>query len=194
MEDAPYDEVEESLEDEPPHPSTVKTFPGPSGWTGPISTASVVEETGVRVKLGWEGVGASVQDKIQRTKTEKGSVKVAVVRKGRQRNSLIVTVAEDPIDAAGIPDYLTIPLIVTHHSRRFSMRVTLHARFGFWRGKLAEIVPVLGRTDEPLFFDPLQMRQMMDNGQRGIGGTKVVEWHGELEDIDLLHYSSLKEA
>jgi hypothetical protein len=113
------------------------------------------------------------------------------VRKGRQRNSLLVNVAENPIQMAGIPSYLTIPLILTHHSRRFSMRVSLNIKFGFWRGKLAEMVPVLGWADEPLFFDPEVLQKKMETDQRGFGGVKVVEWRDKLEEVGLQEYSSL---
>jgi hypothetical protein len=89
-------------------------------------------------------------------------LKGTAVRKGRQRNSLLVNVAENPIQMAGIPSYLTIPLILTHHSRRFSMRVSLNIKFGSWRGKLAEMVPVLGWADEPLFFDPEVLQKKME--------------------------------
>lgn len=191
LKDAPYDIKETLMAEEPPHPSIVKTFPGPTGWEGIPTTAEATANRDVGLQLGWDAVGASVNVGESRTRTVTGAVKVKVARRGRQRNSLAVTVTEDPVDAAGIPDYLTIPIIVAHHTRRFSMRVTVNAKYGFWRGKLAEMVPVLGRADEPLYFDPLVMHQKMEKGQTGIGGVNVVEWRGELDAIDLREYSSL---
>ncbi|KAI0134493.1 hypothetical protein BJ170DRAFT_591468 [Xylariales sp. AK1849] len=191
LKDAPRDVKEGPIDDEPSHPSIVKTMPGPKGWEGKPSKAEVTENKEIGLQLGWDALSASANVGRSRKKAETGAIKVMAVRKGPQRNSLLVTVAEDPVDAAGIPEYLTIPLIITHHTRRFSMRVALNATYGFWRGKLAEMVPVLGRADEPLYFDPLVMRRMMDKGQRGTGGVKVIEWRGKLEDIDLHEYCSL---
>jgi hypothetical protein len=191
LKDAPHNMEEGSMDEEPPHPSIVKTFPGPTGWEGTPTTAEVTENRDFGLQLGWDAVSGSVNGGKSRTKTVTGAVNVKVTRRGRQRNSLLVTVVENPVDAAGIPDYLAIPIIITHHIRRFSMRVVLNARYGFWRGKLAEMVPVLGRADEPLYFDPLVMHQKMEKGQKGIGGVKVVEWRGELDAIDLREYCSL---
>ncbi|CZR62704.1 uncharacterized protein PAC_12601 [Phialocephala subalpina] len=179
-------------ESEPQHPSIVKSFPGPDGFLGPVSTKSVSTEREAGVELGWEMLGVNARWGQNSTRDVLSVMEVTAVRKGQQRNSLLVVVAENAADAAGVPGYLAIPLILTHHNRRFSMRVTVHAKFGFWRGKLAEMVPVLGRTAKPLFFDPAKMKRAMENGKRGIGGVKGIEWRGDLEDIDLRESSSLK--
>lgn len=193
VKDAPCDPAEEESDDdddEPSHPSIVKTFPGPEGWKGALSTAEVTESSEVGLQLGLDSVSASVKGGRTRTKTETGAVSVIVVR--RQSNSLQVTVTEDSVDRAGVPQYLRIPVILTHQARRFSMRVVVKARFGFWRGKLAETVPVLGRADEPLYFDPLEMHQMAERGQKGKrDGVQLVERRGELEDINLREHCSL---
>ncbi|OBT46343.1 hypothetical protein VE00_02778 [Pseudogymnoascus sp. WSF 3629] len=176
---------------EPQHPAIVKTFPGPEGWEGPVSAAPVSTDKAFGLQAGWDGLSASASWSQSRAREELGALKVMAVRKGQQRNSLLVNVVENPIQMAGIPSYLTIPLILTHHSRRFSIRISLNTKFGFWRGKLAEMVPVLGRADEPLFFDPMVLQQMMETEQRGVGGDKVVEWRDKLEEVDIQEYSSL---
>lgn len=176
---------------EPEHPSFVKTFPGPEGWEGPVSTAEISTEKELGLQAGWNGLGVNARWGLNRTREEPGALKMTVIRNGEQRNNLLLKVTEDPVQMIGIPSYLTFPLIVTHHSRRFSMRVSLNAKFGFWRGKLAETVPVLGRADEPLFFDPKVLQQMMETEEKGIGGIKVVDWCDKLEELELSAYSSL---
>lgn len=179
-------EIESELE----HPSFVKTFPRSKGLAGPVSAAEIFTEKEPGLQAGWNGLGANARWGQSRARGKMGALEMDVELKGRQSNSLLVKVAENPVQMTGIPSYLTIPFILTHHSRRFSMRVSLKAKFGFWRGKLAEMVPVLGRADEPLFFDPKILQQMMETEERGIGGIKVVEWYDKLEELDLSTYSS----
>ncbi|KAK6860777.1 hypothetical protein PG995_004413 [Apiospora arundinis] len=214
--DSESDEDSDDEEEGPRHPSIVKTMPGPDGWQGQPTTARVEEKAECGLQLGWDAAGASATLSRQRTKTETGAVRINAVCKGRDRNSLVVAVAEDAVDAAGIPEYLVLPLIVTPalppqrkkqqqqrigrgggggggaRGRRFSMRVEVNARFGFWRrGVLAEMVPVMGRADEPLYFDPGVLHQWMEEGRRGVGGNKVVEWVGELQEVNLGQHFSL---
>ena len=173
-------------EPEPKQPEFASTFPGPKGWEGPFPTS---RELGPEVN----GLGAHPGGDQRHSREELGTLKVTTVRKGwkgSKYNSLFVNVAEDPVQMTGVPSYLTIPLIIRHHSRRFSMRVSLDIGFGFWREKLAEMIPALGRADEPLFFDPTVMQQMMETEERGSGGVKVVEWGDKLEEVDLSTYSS----
>ncbi|KAK8103438.1 uncharacterized protein PG998_010471 [Apiospora kogelbergensis] len=200
-------ESDEDSDDEECHfPSIVKTMPGPDGWKGQPTTALVADTTECGLQLGWDAAGVSTTMGRQRTKTETGAVRINTVCKGRDRNSLVIAVAEDAVDAAGIPEYLVLPLIVTPallgngrqgreggaKGRRFSMRVEVNARFGIWRhGVLADMVPVMGRADEPLYFDPAVLQRWMEEGRRGVGGTRVVEWRGELDKVDLNEYFSV---
>jgi hypothetical protein len=172
-------------------PAIIKTYPGEEGWQGPISTAVVSNVTGAGIKAGWI-VGGNADFNHSRKNDYTGTAKVMTLRSGgAQRNNLLVTVVENPVDGQGIPSFLVLPFILTHQSRRFSMRVTVKATFGFWRGKLAESIPVLGRVDEPLFFDPTVLQGMMEKEERGIGGVKIVEGRGSLEEVDLQEHSSL---
>ncbi|KAK8075801.1 hypothetical protein PG997_010464 [Apiospora hydei] len=198
--DSDLGDSEDSDDDEPRHPSIVKTMPGPEGWQGQPTTAQVEDKSEVGLQLGWDAVGVSATKSRQRTKAKTGAIRMNAVCRGHDCNSLIIFVAEDSVDAAGIPEHMTIPLIVTvppqthacGKGRRFSMRVEVNARFGFWRhGLLADIVPVLGRVDEPLYFDPGVMHQWMEEGRKGVGGIKVVQWLGELEGVNLEEYFSL---
>ena len=163
------------------HPSIDKVYPGTKGWTGPISTAPVTMVKGTEFQAGWSGAGPSLGAKANlsesRSTNDTGSASVTTMStgtSGTQRNSLRISIMENPIDAHGILPYLVAPLIVTHHHRRFKMRVTVSSTFGFWRGMLAESVPVLGRSDDPLFFDPDVLKKMAEAEAKGRGGVKVV--------------------
>ncbi|KAF9771278.1 hypothetical protein IL306_011092 [Fusarium sp. DS 682] len=185
------EDADEDDEEELPHPAIVKAFPGPSGWEGTPRSAEVTTNHVIGMQVGYDAISMSYNIGESRTRTETRAVKVKVAHKGPGHNILHVRVEENAVDKAGVPDYLVVPFIITHRSRRFSMRVAIHARYGFWRGKLADSVPILGRADEPLYFDPLVMRRVMEKGRRGVNGEKVVEWRGELDETKLQEYSSL---
>lgn len=186
------DEDEDDEDDERPQPSIVKVFPGPEGWTGRPTSVTISTTTGLAVQLGDSSL-LSVTPHIAETRTwtEEHAVRVKTSRRGSHRNTLLVDISEDSVKADGVPEFITIPLIITHHGRRFSMRVALHAHYGFWRGKLAETRPVLGRSDDPLFFDPAVMKQMMVDGSKAGGAELVTEWLGSMDELDLRAHSSL---
>jgi hypothetical protein len=205
MKDAPSDAAgdgtqsgkrKKHLSKDAKHPSIDRVYPGPQGWKGPISSVPVATDKGTEIQVGWSGLGPSFSVKANvnqtRSRDETGSATVTTITTGgSQRNCLCITVKENPVDAHGILPYMVIPLIVTHHYRRFQMRVTVNATYGFWRGKLAESVPFLGRSDDPLFFDPKVIDEMMEAGTTRGGGVKVVERGGKLEELDLQEYTSL---
>ncbi|KAF4344187.1 hypothetical protein FBEOM_1865 [Fusarium beomiforme] len=190
-EDDEEDDSDEDEEEKLPHPAIVKAFPGPGGWEGSPRTAEVTTENVIGMQIGYNAISMSYNIGESRTRTQTGAVKVKVAHRGSGRNVLHVRVEENAVDKAGVPDYLVVPFIITHRSRRFSMRVAVHARYGLWGGKLADTVPILGRADEPLYFDPLVMRRVMEKGRRGVDGEKVVDWRGALDEIALQEYSSL---
>lgn len=175
-------------------PAIVKVFPGPDGWDGTVSTGSKTKTQGLELKGGPPGISAAVSQERSRTVEQSGAVRVTTLRTGRKRNNLVISVAEDCIQGGGIPHYLAVPFIIAHHSRRFSMRVTVHATFGFWRGTLARTIPILGRADEPLYFDPAVLNELMETERLGIDGIRVVKWGGELKDVELHEYSSMKKS
>ncbi|KAF5614234.1 uncharacterized protein FSUBG_114 [Fusarium subglutinans] len=202
VEDAPRDDTQNASDDSDSsdsdyeeeeflHPAIVKAFPSPSGWEGTPQSAEVTLTHGVGLQVGYTPASAPYNIGESRTWTKTGAVKVRVAHKGPGQNKLHVRVEESSVDEAGVPKYLVVPFIIGHRSRRFRIRVGIHARFGFWRGKLAEVVPILGRADEPLFFDPLVMSRAMEKGRRGVNGEKVVEWRGALDKVALQEYSSL---
>ncbi|KAK0389307.1 hypothetical protein NLU13_2882 [Sarocladium strictum] len=189
--DSDEDSDEDDVEEELLHPAIVKAFPGPSGWEGAPQSAEVTTANAASVQLGHELASVSYNVNKSRTRVETGAVKVKVAHRGPDQNILHVRVEEDAVDKKGVPDHLVVPFIIIHRSRRFRMQLAVHARYGLWRGKPADLVPILGRADEPLYFDPLVMRRIMDKGRRGINGEKVIEWRGALEEVNLQDYSSL---
>jgi hypothetical protein len=92
---------------EPKHLSFVKTFPGHEGWKPFIPAIEVSGKENVNFRTG----------------EDLGNLNISVRRKGSPSRSLLVTVTEDTVRMAGIPSYVTIPLILTHQSRRLQMRV-----------------------------------------------------------------------
>jgi hypothetical protein len=87
------------------HPAVVKTFAGPEGRQGPISTSPISDEVGVGLQTGWLGNRANVNWSQSRTKDEIGVAKVDTMRTGPQRSCLLIDVVENPVDASGIPAF-----------------------------------------------------------------------------------------
>lgn len=112
----------------------------------------------------------------------------------RDRNVMMWSIEEDLVAKDGIPRTIELPLIVTTKSQgRFSAQVTVKAHYGFWRGALARGVPVLGKNDSPLFFDPVMLASMATtNTSRGPDGRLVVEQAGAFDDLDLSKYSTFQ--
>ncbi|KAH8178996.1 hypothetical protein LIA77_00515 [Sarocladium implicatum] len=189
--DEEEDETDDDYDEELLHPSIVKAFPGPNGWEGTPHSAERTTQSTVGVQLGYDLANISYNIGGSQTRTETRAVKVKVAHRGPGLNILHVRVEENAVDKAGVPDYLVVPFIVTHRTRRFRMRLAVHARYGLWRGKAADMLPILGRADDPLYFDPTVMKRLMDKGRRGANGEKIVEWHGLLDDTRLEEYSSL---
>lgn len=174
------------------NPAFIKTYPGPEGWEGPVATQKKNKEIGIELQGGWMGFALSFFTSKALEKEEKGRARVTTMRFGRKnRNEMRITAVENPVDAAGVPAHLIIPILLVHHNRRFSLRVIVKATFGFWRGKIAESFPVLGKADDPLYFDPEVIDHVIETGKTEFGGSNIGEWKGEISDLDLSKYSSL---
>ncbi|KAL2064052.1 hypothetical protein VTL71DRAFT_4546 [Oculimacula yallundae] len=188
-------EEEDSDEDEEPeHPSIVNTFPSESGWEGPLRSALLTRTIELGTQIGYQPfITASVGTSFSETREKTGAVKIKVGIRG-ESNILNVVLEENPIDREGVPDFLVVPFVVAHNARRFSVRVVVNARYGFMKGILSEMWPILGRNDDPVYFDPTVMKGLMEKGKRDKSGQKKVEWLGELDHVNLQDYSSLIES
>lgn len=110
---------------------------------------------------------------------------------GRNRNSITWVVEQDAVEKSGIPREIRLPLIVTRPGdRRFSACVTVKAHYGFWRGALARSVPVIGKNNEPIYFDPATLESVAKSRQRGNDGTIIAELYGPFDKVDLMTWSS----
>ena len=73
---------------------------------------------------------------------------------------------------------------------RFSAKVTVGAHGVVHRGLLSKMVPVAGKMDDPLFFDPQTLADFMDAGERGSNGTLIALDAGSFDEMKLDEYSS----
>ncbi|KAF1957693.1 hypothetical protein CC80DRAFT_592202 [Byssothecium circinans] len=188
------------VEDAPASDATAKTakqHPAVAAWypklfDGEASHAVVTESMSTALDAGYMGAGAKVGTEKSRTFLETGRVVVHGVRGGgRNRNSITWVIEQDSIQKSGIPRDIKLPLIVTRQSGgRFLARVTVKVHYGFWRGALARSIPVVGKNDEPLYFDPATVEAMAQNGEKGPDGTPVAELCGPFDGIDLKDWSS----
>ncbi|KAJ4288969.1 hypothetical protein N0V90_011311 [Kalmusia sp. IMI 367209] len=164
----------------------------PKLFEGEVSHAVVTESVGASLEAGYMGAGGSVGVEKSRTFLEKGRVVVHGVRGGgRNRNSITWVVEQDSVEKSGIPRDIRLPLIVTRQNGgRFLARITVKAHYGFWRGALARSIPVVGKNDEPLYFDPATLENMAKDGEKGPDGTLVAESCESFDGIDLKSWGS----
>lgn len=190
FEDAPVERVSKKGKEE--HPA-VAAFRPDGKWEGDVTPALVTEAASFSINAGYMCAGAEVGVEKSRTFIQKGRVSIHGLRGGgRHRNSVGWVIKEDKVSRGGVPEALRLPIIVARPSAtRFSARVTIKAHYGFWRGRLARSIPVVGKNDDPLYFDPKTLEEMMEKGTRGVDGTKIAEHVGELDALDLGKWSSL---
>ncbi|KAF2469214.1 uncharacterized protein BDR25DRAFT_51859 [Lindgomyces ingoldianus] len=188
FEDAPYESGKKAQ-----HPAVAAFHP--ELFKGEITPALVTESASASINAGYISAGAEVGVEKSRTfvSLEKGRVVVHGVRGGGRNHNIISWVVEqDSVAKAGIPRAIRLPLIVTRPiGGRFSARVTITAHYGFWRGKLARSIPVVGKNNDQLYFDPATLAAMAETGEKGVDGTAVAEQVGALDDVDLVSWSSL---
>ncbi|KAK7177631.1 hypothetical protein DPSP01_002398 [Paraphaeosphaeria sporulosa] len=191
FEDAPAQEPAVKVpKNKQQHPAIAAWYP--ELFEGEVSHALITESVNAGLEAGYLGAGASVGAEKSRTYLEKGRVVVHGVRGGgRHRNSVTWVIEQDSVEKGGIPRDIKLPLIVTRqNNNRFSARVTVKAHYGFRRGPLARSVPVVGKNEEPLYFDPATLDDMIENGSRGPDGTPIVESCGIFDEKDLKNCSS----
>ena len=116
------------------------------------------------------------------------------VRSGRgTRNKVTWTVKEDRLKKDGLPPEMHMPIIVTSKEpRRFLARVTVSAHYAIVRGQLARMIPVIGKMDEPLYFDPAALDAAIEGNQTGPDGTPVAQNIGNLNEVSLAGFSSFQ--
>lgn len=109
------------------------------------------------------------------------------------RNKVTWTIEEDRLKRDGMPREMCMAVIITRRqSRRFSAKVTVSAHYAVIRGQLAKMVPVIGKMDDPLYFDPIALEAAVDQSQTGPDGTLVAQNIGNLGDVSLPEFSTFK--
>lgn len=109
------------------------------------------------------------------------------------KNKVTWTVREDRLKKDGVPREMRMSIVVTSKEpRRFSARVIIWAHYAIVRGQLAKMVPVMGKMDDPLYFDPTALEAAVEENQTGPDGTPVAQNIGNLNDIALVEFSSFQ--
>jgi hypothetical protein len=175
------------FEDAPKHPTTprgdapaVKSAAFyQSPYIGPTRSALVIGAAGMSVS-GFSGIGGSLA--TSRTTLDEGNLKIETSINGRDLNQVTWVIRENSVSKAGIPTSIELPIILMPTAnRRFSAKIAVHAEYGFWQGPWAEKVPVLGKNDDPLYFDPVELELREAEAARGKDGELIVERVGELD-------------
>ena len=110
----------------------------------------------------------------------------------RARNRITWTVEENDVLKSGMPRETTMALVVNmKEERRFSAVVIVTAHYAFNRGLIAKMIPVIGKSHDPLYFDPAVLRDIAQKQtQTGLDGRPIAENVGPIEGIALSKYTS----
>lgn len=177
------------------NPSVVKFHP--ELYQGPISQSSLTStiEPNVQAFSIPGGPSLGLNYSRERVLLQESRLIAHGARDGRPtRNIIRWTIDEDKFLEQGMPREMKLPVIVNMiESRRFSTHVTVYAHYMLMRGTLAKMFPVIGRNDDPLFFDHSVLENIATSqAQRSADGTPVAEIVGMLDAVDLgtAQYSS----
>ena len=177
------------------NPSVVKFHP--DLYKGPIShgTSKSTIEGNLQVASISGGPNIGGLYSKERFLPQESKLIVHGARDGRpNRNIIRWTIEEDHILELGMPHEMRLPVIINmQEPRRFSAKVTVSAHYMFMRGTLAKMFPVIGRNDDPLFFDNAILKEIATNKTKvSADGTRIAEMAGNLNDymLDTLEYSS----
>jgi hypothetical protein len=108
------------------------------------------------------------------------------------KHKVVWRVSENLISKLGIPKEMRLPFIVRpQNGRRFLAKLVLHASYGIWRGPLASMVPIVGKSDDPIYFDPTTLERMARQRDCSrFDGKTVEEEVGDLAQCDLSKHLS----
>lgn len=190
--------------DDAPRDHTVKAGRNPSivrfhpvDYKGPVTYGNVTYSSEIHSDLASIPGGPSVGAQLSREVNVpiEGCLKVHGTIDGRPtRNRVIWRIEEDRIREMGIPSEVRLSLIINmKEARRFSARVVVTAHYSFKRGLLAKTFPVIGHSNDPLFFDPSILQDIArTNRQTGPDGGTIAEFVGKLDSnfLNESEYSS----
>lgn len=176
------------------NPSIVRFHP--VEYEGPTSYGNVTYCSGISSDLssipGGPSSGAHLSREVNIPIVS--SLKVHGTRSGTPtRNKIVWTIEEDEILKTGMPREVKLSLTMNmKEARRFSAKVIVAAHYSFKYGLLAKTFPVIGRSNDPLFFDPPLLEDIAQNQQTGPDGGPISILAGRLDDnlLDGIEYSS----
>lgn len=188
--DAPWDASKGT------NPSVADFYP--VDYNGSTSYGQVVKSTNATLKVaplsGGPSLGTGYSHEV--TVPLESELHVHGVRTGRpSKNKVVWTVGEDQLKRDGVPREMWMPIIVTSKQpRRFSAKVTVSAHYAIIRGQLANMVPMIGKMDEPLYFDPAALKAAIEEYQTGLDGTPIAQNMGDFNDksFSLADYCSFR--
>ena len=174
------------------NPSVVQFYP--IEYEGRTTSGQVVHKADASLTVAPPSGGPNLGTSFSREVTVPLESKLHVhgVCGGRPaRNKVTWTIEEDYIKKDGMPREMRMPIIVMRKEpRRFSARLLITAHYSIIRGPLAKMVPLLGKLDDPLYFDPAALENAMDQKLTGPDGTPIAEKIGILNNVVMAEYSS----
>ncbi|MCJ1467184.1 hypothetical protein MMC07_005807 [Pseudocyphellaria aurata] len=190
FEDAPRDQTVGAGR----NPSIVRLHP--VEYDGPATYGNAMYSSGIHSELisipGGPSLGAHLSRDVNVPIVS--SLNVHGTRSGTPtRNKVVWTIEENSILKTGMPREVKLSLIVNMKElRRFSARVIVAAHYSFMYGLLAKTFPVIGRSNNPLFFDPPLLEDIARNQGTGPDGGPITMLVGSLDDdlLDGSEYSS----
>ena len=162
---------------------------------GAVSTGTVSyhNEVNAQVSSIPNGPTIGTNFSMEVSRPQEGRLVVHGVTSGRPtRNKITWTVEENDVLKSGMPREMRMALVVnTKEERRFSARVIVTAHYAFNRGVIAKMIPVIGKSHDPLYFDPAVLRDIAQKQtQTGLDGRPIAENVGPIEGIALSEYTS----
>ncbi|MCJ1282852.1 hypothetical protein MMC26_002178 [Xylographa opegraphella] len=189
FDDAPSDRTVPSK----PNPCVVRHYP--IEHQGAVSTGTVSYYKEVNAQVSSIPYGPTFGTNISTTgsRPQEGRLVVHGVTSGRQaRNRITWTVEENDVLQSGMPREMKMALVVNmKEERRFSARVIVTAHYAFNRGLIAKMIPVIGKSHDPLYFDPAVLRDIAQKqAQTGLDGRPIAKNIGPIDNISLSEYTS----
>jgi len=189
--DAPANADTDDSDDESYPPCIPKIYP--ELFEGPVSTAD--REVSTEMSLSGTGISpVSPAGKRSDKKSwkEEGCVVVQGNTVGSPEHKVIWTVSENPVTKGGIPKKMKLPLIlIPQNGRRFSAKLTLQASYGIWKGALANMLPVIGKDEKPIYFDPAALELMAKQKYRSRFDGAIVAEEADLTTRDIREFFSI---
>lgn len=162
----------------------------PKWYEGPTSYATVQRGISLSVTVpGGAGIQGTVSRKTERL--EEGRTSVHGVIGPRPSNCVDWSITENKVLRDGLPGEFELALVTKYNEgRRFSATVTVWVSFGWniFGGKMR----VMGKNDDPLFFNPGVLNRLCSNTDQLALGPKMIVNLGCLDEVELEPYVHIR--